>query len=934
MEGYRNKIIRFLLGLFLVSFVLYGLTTDSLAATFNVSTASQLRNALQTAQSNLQADTINIAAGTYSTGGTPFGYSAASTENFTITIVGGGPTVTILNGGQNDRVLSVSTSSVSSGGPKAHIVIRNLTIRDGRTGITGVGLTAHTINANITVSNCQFRNNHTVPPSGDALGGGAFLQTFSGTITLSKSTFDNNSAATTSPRALGGGAFVQVLTSGSATLTLNTFTNNSADSLEASGGGAFVDAIQGTITLNNNTFTDNFAESKGGGVLVSTSSGNITLTGNIYTNNSIVTSSEDAFGGGVFVETDSGNVTIASNAFSNNSVDVDATVFTDDSADASTDGGGAFVETGSGNITISDSRFTGNSADSFNGPASGGGAFAKTNSGTITLIRNTFTDNFSDQGGGGAGVFTFSSGAVALNNNTFTNNFSEIGGGASVSSGTSVTLNNNTFIDNFGAFRGGGAIVSLQEGSITLINNTFFNNSGFDSNGSGGGADVSLSGEGNIRLTNNTFTSNSAAVGGGLRVALGDAATADIFNNIIFANTATNQGDDIFVRDDLGDNNGIGSPLNLFNNDFSEFSCSGFCTTNIIQEDNINADPFFVDPLNGNVHLGTNSPAINGGSPTAPALPATDFEGNPRVFDSLPDIGADEALTCDGQFPTIIGTLNGELIDGTTGPDVILGFGGADTINGFGGEDRICGGDDSDTIVGGGGVDRLFGERGNDTIRGGAGNDQLFGGPNDDTLNGGDNTDTCDFGGGQVSGTATNCETVTDTMSGFSGLWAGDVTQTCEESVEDLICRIEGTLEVENPGVDTAEQSILRFFLSFDELLDEEDVLIQETLVDPLEPQEIVEVNLQEQLPPNQDAIGQFIIALLDATDVVSEINEENNVVVSSAIVGQSGGRGGGCALVAEPVQAETSWVNALIVLLVPLLAIGFRFIKRRHKQL
>jgi len=277
----------------------------------------------------------------------------------------------------------------------------------------------------------------------------------------------------------------------------------------------------------------------------------------------------------------------------------------------------------------------------------------------------------------------------------------------------------------------------------------------------------------------------------------------------------------------------------------------------------------------------------------------------------LPDIGADETVSCGGRSPTIAGSIVDDVINGTSGPDVILALGGADTISGLGGEDRICGGE------------------GNDTINGGTGNDQLFGGPGDDTLNGVDNTDTCDFGGGQVSGTATLCETVTNTMSGFSESWAGDVTQTCDESQEDLICTIEGTLEVENPGVDTAEQSLLRFFLSFDELLDEWDVLIQETLVDPLEPQEVVEVILEEQLPPNQDAIGQFIIALLDATDVVSEINEENNVVVSSAIIGDVDSEGvssGGCSI------ARSSTPTSIpLYLLIPAFVVVRRLLKRHR---
>jgi hypothetical protein len=134
---------------------------------------------------------------------------------------------------------------------------------------------------------------------------------------------------------------------------------------------------------------------------------------------------------------------------------------------------------------------------------------------------------------------------------------------------------------------------------------------------------------------------------------------------------------------------------------------------------------------------------------------------------------------------------------------------------------------------------------------------------------------------------------------------------------------------VENPGVDTAEQSLLRFFLSFDELLDEGDVLIQETLVDPLEPQEVVEVILEEQLPPNQDAIGQFIIALLDATDVVSEINEENNVVVSSAIIGDVDSEGvssGGCSI------AQSATPKSIpLYLLIPFFVVMRRLLKRHR---
>ena len=53
---------------------------------------------------------------------------------------------------------------------------------------------------------------------------------------------------------------------------------------------------------------------------------------------------------------------------------------------------------------------------------------------------------------------------------------------------------------------------------------------------------------------------------------------------------------------------------------------------------NIDADPLFVDPGNGDYRLMKDSPAIDAGTPVD--APATDLDGNPR--DALPDMGAYE----------------------------------------------------------------------------------------------------------------------------------------------------------------------------------------------------------------------------------------------------------------------------------------------------
>ena len=114
--------------------------TPSFAATFNVTTSAELQLALTTAESNDEDDTINIAAGTYSTNGTTFTYAAASDETHSLTLKGAGAGSTILDGGYIVQVLQIVTppSQDPSG---ASITIEDLTIQNGfTTGVAGGGL--------------------------------------------------------------------------------------------------------------------------------------------------------------------------------------------------------------------------------------------------------------------------------------------------------------------------------------------------------------------------------------------------------------------------------------------------------------------------------------------------------------------------------------------------------------------------------------------------------------------------------------------------------------------------------------------------------------------------------------------------------------------------------------------------------------------------
>ncbi len=283
------------------------------------------------------------------------------------------------------------------------------------------------------------------------------------------------------------------------------------------------------------------------------------------------------------------------------------------------------------------------------------------------------------------------------------------------------------------------------------------------------------------------------------------------------------------------------------------------------------------------------------------------------------------AFECNGSNVTILGTQTSNTINGTSGNDVIQGLGASETINGGNGDDILCGGN------------------GNDSINGGANNDTLLGQGNDDFLDGGSGTDACNVGGASMPPTAVqtpvNCESSITGGSGFSGMWLGDVTQSCNESEEDLVCTLDGIIEVVNPGTETAPISTIKFSLSFDDFIDEEDALVDEKQIDPLDSQEVREVSLFGVVPPGENAVGRFIIAQLDAEDVVREVREDNNEVVSTAIIGEVDGdgvsviSGGGCAMASGSFSAESSTAN-IFIFLMPITAILIKSLIKKKGRL
>ena len=117
-------------------------------------------------------------------------------------------------------------------------------------------------------------------------------------------------------------------------------------------------------------------------------------------------------------------------------------------------------------------------------------------------------------------------------------------------------------------------------------------------------------------------------------------STVTLSNTILWDNSATNGGNEIFIEDDscsvvlkycCVDNTGYGFG-------------SGVPTTTIDDSNHcIFVDPQFVDAANGDYHLQDTSPCMDAGNNSyVPSGVTTDLDGNPRIVNSTVDIGAYE----------------------------------------------------------------------------------------------------------------------------------------------------------------------------------------------------------------------------------------------------------------------------------------------------
>jgi parallel beta-helix repeat protein len=282
---------------------------------------------------------------------------------------------------------------------------------------------------------------------------------------------------------------------------------------------------------------------------------------------------------------------------------------------------GFTLTNGSGGVQISQSSspaVTGNRLVNNRVCGALSGAIALYNSSGSPIIQgNVISGNRCDPGQGGQGIVILNS---AYSKAQFINNvISDHGArGIYMLTGGSPLVQGNVITGN----RDSGIVLDGFSNPLILQNLIIGNGNQLVD---GGG--IYWFGANGSYILNNTIAGNNGRRGSGILADGYDAQTV-LANNIIVAQPGQ-------AAVYCGDFNDLNPPIFKSNNIFapSGSAYGGICTNQTGLNGNISADPRFVDPSNGYYQLDTGSPSIDAGDNSAPNLPGTDFDGNPRISD-------------------------------------------------------------------------------------------------------------------------------------------------------------------------------------------------------------------------------------------------------------------------------------------------------------
>jgi len=260
-----------------------------------------------------------------------------------------------------------------------------------------------------------------------------------------------------------------------------------------------------------------------------------------------------------------------------------------------------------------------------------GGAGIEVSSASPTIRGNLVIDNVAGTDGAGIEV---SFGSPAILDNVITGNREAQGwsggaGGGIALGGAAGALVAGNHVSQNSSFWGG-----VNRSDATIVQNLITGNR---SPSDGGGLSISTpSGTRGPLLVANTIADNSARRGSAVWAGGFDSAVR-LSDNILrssswsegalYCDATYSTTPPAVDHDDVFAGRGVA---------FAE-TCAGLAGRN----GNLSADPRFAAP--GDYHLLPGSPAIDAGDSAAPALPATDLDGHPRIAGAAVDPGVYEA---------------------------------------------------------------------------------------------------------------------------------------------------------------------------------------------------------------------------------------------------------------------------------------------------
>ncbi len=328
-----------------------------------------LRSAIEAANAQSGATTINLPAGTYNL--TLGELGIAPNGNKTNTISGAGAATTIVN--QTDptnRVFNIDFNSVG----RTLVTLSGITIQgghDGADGLGGAGILAGSVTSTpkdvLNLGNCILQNNHCRTNTTQEPGGA--VQMAAGDLNITGCTFSNNSSG----QSFGGAIFVlaQSVIS-SLNVTNSTFANNS---------------------MTNNSGA---GPNGGGAIMIETPAGSVhNIIGCTFNNNRVIGNSGNTYGGAIQLNV--GTLNIGNSTFVTNS--------------ASGQGGlGGAIYADSGTVNLSFCRLVGNTAT-----FGGGALYNHGSNGANTFATNNWWGCNGGPGSAGCDVVTSDGGSLAFN---------------------------------------------------------------------------------------------------------------------------------------------------------------------------------------------------------------------------------------------------------------------------------------------------------------------------------------------------------------------------------------------------------------------------------------------------------------------------------------------------------------------------------------